>query len=115
MASAPPLTSCADRLWRAGGGNAIDLGRDINRGNMILAMIFKFEDVGMSEEDGQRFGVAPQPAGGDEDRRRDLLIDQSAEDARIGLAHAGIKGQGNARCALASAIDVEMRLDELDV
>ncbi len=81
---------------------------------MLLAVIFQFEEIRVLQEDGNRLRIALQPAGGDEDRRRDALVDQRRDNALIGLAHAGIEGQRNARVVRnVGTSDVQVRLYQL--
>ncbi|MCY1239799.1 hypothetical protein D9M72_526130 [compost metagenome] len=64
---------------------------------MHRAVILDLEQIRMRLHHLDDEAVALQPARGHEDRRRNVVLDQGAEDAHVGRAAAGIERQGDAR------------------
>ena len=87
----------SQRRGRAGGADAIGPLVAEHRGDMPRAMILQVELRRPGAKQGQRFRIFPQPAGSDEQRRRNPSCQQQIQDAPVSAAHAGIEGEHDPR------------------
>ena len=72
---------------------------------MIGPVVFNFEKVFVLLDRFNRFGVVPEPAGGDEDCGVDLVVNQGLQDALVNQAAASIKSEGNMRSTRLAGVD----------
>jgi len=66
----------------------------------------------MRHEHRERLAIVLQPAGGDEDRRRNALTHQRIENAVIGLAHACVQRHRHPHLAVMLRRHLQRRLDK---
>ena len=60
-------------------------------------MVFDFKQIGIGFDLGDGLRIALDPTRGDENCGTDFVVDEGLQNAFVGLACAGIKGERNAR------------------
>jgi len=116
----PSLSRAAGRLEQQGWLQRADAPDD-RRGVLVsitpagrdvaAAMVFQFEQVGMRAHDLDRGCVALEPDAGDEDRRRNPVLNQGRKYPRIGLAAAGVQRERDA-AGTGIWLEAQRRLDK---